>query len=544
MTQLAVDGECIDSWLPVSPLFYEYLVFCLLLLVFGGVMSGLQQGLFQLTEFDLLSYQDDLRKNLAERNRTAAVENGGSPPRRYYADFINFKLLLVQLLKPLITNTHLTLVTLLVGNSLAMETLPIYMDTLMPKHYAILFSVTLLIFVGEILPQALCLKYSLTLTLFFVLPLWLLVILLSPICYPISMFLDYLLGTRNKTYQLLNRAGLSELTLRHSLSNKGCLTVDEIDIILGTLSLSSLTAKDICLPLKNVFMIDYEEEVTDALLREIVNCGHSRIPVYKRVKQQFEDREAGNITIIGVLLTRTLIRVKNVKSSQLQRVKDLQIYPCLKVSMGTPLFSMLTQFRTGKSHLALVMHSRQAVSKLDETKTDRGGAAEAKKPTETEEDVDGTDSRQVCFGIVTLENVIERLIQRPISDEKDRWEVTNLTLENKLENIRKLKTNILNSLHSFHQKDEELGGAENIVGIDSVEIPLNPMRRVDTYDTFRSVHSHRSFRSELTTANGSEDRNSDMDIDLEEDEERQRLLSNITEVEDDAQLAEEDIPRL
>ena len=47
-------------------------------------------------------------------------------------------------------NQHLLLCTLLIGNSLAMEALPIFLDTLVPSFVAVLISVTLILAFGEV----------------------------------------------------------------------------------------------------------------------------------------------------------------------------------------------------------------------------------------------------------------------------------------------------------------------------------------------------------------------------------------------------------
>ena len=52
---------------------------------------------------------------------------------------------------PVVKNQHLLLCTLLIGNSLAMEALPIFLDTLVPPYVAILISVTLILAFGEVL---------------------------------------------------------------------------------------------------------------------------------------------------------------------------------------------------------------------------------------------------------------------------------------------------------------------------------------------------------------------------------------------------------
>ena len=50
---------------------------------------------------------------------------------------------------PLVERHHLLLVTLLMGNALAMEALPIFLDRLVPSWAAVLLSVTAVLIFGE-----------------------------------------------------------------------------------------------------------------------------------------------------------------------------------------------------------------------------------------------------------------------------------------------------------------------------------------------------------------------------------------------------------
>jgi len=53
---------------------------------------------------------------------------------------------------PVIDQHHWMLVTLLLCNAGAMETLPIYLDKLVPESIAIIVSVTLILIFGEVIP--------------------------------------------------------------------------------------------------------------------------------------------------------------------------------------------------------------------------------------------------------------------------------------------------------------------------------------------------------------------------------------------------------
>jgi hypothetical protein len=63
------------------------------------------------------------------------------------------EIMYAQTLMPVIKDRHRLLVTLLLMNTLAYETLPIFLDRLMPGWIAILLSTTLILVVGEILPS-------------------------------------------------------------------------------------------------------------------------------------------------------------------------------------------------------------------------------------------------------------------------------------------------------------------------------------------------------------------------------------------------------
>lgn len=54
---------------------------------------------------------------------------------------------------PILERKHLLLATLLLGNALAMESLPIFLHAIMPATLAILLSTTVVLVFGEILPQ-------------------------------------------------------------------------------------------------------------------------------------------------------------------------------------------------------------------------------------------------------------------------------------------------------------------------------------------------------------------------------------------------------
>jgi CBS domain containing-hemolysin-like protein len=55
---------------------------------------------------------------------------------------------------PLIRKHHLLLVTLLLFNAVANESLPIFLGALVPNYVAVIISVVLILIFGEIIPSA------------------------------------------------------------------------------------------------------------------------------------------------------------------------------------------------------------------------------------------------------------------------------------------------------------------------------------------------------------------------------------------------------
>jgi metal transporter CNNM len=99
---------------------------------------------------------------------------------------------------PLVKQHHFLLVTLLLMNSLANEALPIFLNDLVPDYVAVLLSVTLVLFFGEIIPSAIFTgpdQMSIAATLVPIVKI--VMIVLSPIAYPISLLLDKVLHPNN-----------------------------------------------------------------------------------------------------------------------------------------------------------------------------------------------------------------------------------------------------------------------------------------------------------------------------------------------------------
>ncbi|KAJ1811639.1 hypothetical protein LPJ56_005762, partial [Coemansia sp. RSA 2599] len=390
---------------PGSLGFYLRVAICTTLVLVGGLLAGLTLGLMSLDEMNL-----------------QILATSGTPLQQEYAKRI----------QPIRKNGHWLLVTLLLGNTIVNETLPIIMDSVFGGGgiTAVVVSTASVVIFGEIVPQALCARYGLTIGAFFAYPVRALQYLLAPLAYPVALLLDAILGTdHGATYK---KAQLKELVSLSDAAHGGNLSADEVTIIRGALDLSEKLVVDVMTDLRNVFMVDVEAQLDRRLLTEMLRRGHSRVPVYSGRRED----------IVGVLLIKSLILLD---PDDAVPVRDACIAPVPLVTPDTSLYDILNAFQEGGSHMAVVMGpppSATAAARLPDPRAclgiDSSSSSEATLAEttpllfgavqRTPHDYILTDSivhhdlpSYVPLGILTLEDVIEELIQEEIIDETDEF---------------------------------------------------------------------------------------------------------------------------
>jgi len=246
-----------------------------------------------------------------------------------------------------------------------------FLDKLLDEVLAIVISVTAVLLFGEIIPQALCSRYGLAIGAYLSPLVKLLMLLVFVISYPISKILDWVFGKQQSA--LFKRTQLRELMSLHY--HGGQLTQDEVTVIQGALDMQEKTVVTAMTPLKDVFMLNYSDYYDRDLVNILIQHRHSRIPVYK-----------GNIhNIVGVVHTKLLIQFNPDEKTPISML-PIQM-PSFKVSSEMSLYDLLNVMQTGRCHLAIV--------------------------------IDSNLSENNVLGIITLEDVLETLIQEEILDEKD-----------------------------------------------------------------------------------------------------------------------------
>lgn len=394
------------------------------LVLFGGLMSGLTLGLMGL---DLLELEVLRRSGTARQKREATT------------------------VAKLLRRPHLILVTLLLCNAAALEALPLTLHRFVGEVGAILLSVTAVLLFGEIIPQAICKTHSLTIGAKCAWVVRALQLLTFPISWPLAKLLDWLLGEQHGA--LLRRAQLTAFVDLHAEGEQwgGELTVDETNVITGALKLSAKPAVLAMTPLDKVFMLPRDLVLSRAVLQQILESGFSRIPVH----------EPGDPSdLLGVVIVKELITVEPDSCERLDKAAHVYEIPVL--SARTPLFDILNVMQTGCAHMCILTYdpipedeaaaaavavveagaeasSEGTLGLLEEGAGDGGGTGQpmwwvrrvnniqrqALQLTAPEGARGGTPPQEGNVGIVTMEDIIEELLQEEIVDETDRF-VDNL----------------------------------------------------------------------------------------------------------------------
>lgn len=378
------------------------------------------------------------------------------------------------------TKKHQLLVSLLLLNSLANEALPLFLDELLPnKIVAIIVSVTFVLFFGEIIPSAFFTGPNQIQIAASLVPLAKAVMcILSPIAVPIARLLDVVLHQEGHEEEEVEDVGGGDVT-EGNYYNRNELTamvriqyesqlaakrrrkvehgkmllskaasafgdavdrnvsspitpnrpgrrqsigihVDEIKMVEGALQLKTKCAADVCTPLSRVYALPDDTILNESVKVQLLAQGYSRVPVYHRRDDDVVEGGGGVVIpkvltrhasyqtedvsgIVGVLLVRQLIVVDSSESRPISMM-ELRRPSCISPQMH--LVDVINHFQAGGGrgkgglHLAVVcLHPDVGTAALEEG-----------LPVPEEAGV---------VGIITLEDVVEELLQEEIYDEAD-----------------------------------------------------------------------------------------------------------------------------
>ncbi|KAH9817697.1 hypothetical protein DFH28DRAFT_962728 [Melampsora americana] len=382
---------------------------------------------------------------------------------------------LAKKIAPLRKDGHLLLITLLIANMMANETLPLVSDKVLGGGVqAAVVSTVLVIIFSEIIPQSVCSTYGLQIGAACAKPVQLLVYLLYPICWPIAWLLTKILGPHSGV--IYRRAELKELVNLHASQGHhgGDLNQDVVTIVGAAIDLQERVVRDSMTALDHCFMLNVDTQLDYETLLAVLESGHSRIPVY----EETADRHGSTRRkILGALLTKQLILIDPEDGVPL---RDFPLNPLPVVADNMPLLNILNSFQEGRSHLAIVCPRQPKVAfaplpvnkpmnesnveptnesdieiktepdpaekksffrffqrKSKKVSVDEGKVEEPSSKAMSEKNTSTTQVNHSSFwplltdqpvGIITLEDVLEELLGEQIYDETDHDERGNMAV--------------------------------------------------------------------------------------------------------------------
>ncbi len=268
-------------------------------------------------------------------------------------------------------NGNLLLTTLLLCNVAVNAILSVYLSTIASGVMAAVMATALIFVFGEILPQATFVRHAAKVGAIAAPAVRILIILLYPITYPIAYALDRLLGAEMKT--LYSKRELMAIVSEIEDDENGAIDADEERIVHGALKFSHIRVSEAMTPKDDVVMFAEHDRVDHELLTQLAAYGHSRYPIYSGHQQN----------IVGLMFAKDLLQ--EAPNTTIKDTAEAFDTALLRVRPDDYLDAVLGRMLTTRRHLAVV------------------------------------ESRDTQFlGVISLEDIIEEIIQVEIEDEDDQ----------------------------------------------------------------------------------------------------------------------------
>lgn len=271
---------------------------------------------------------------------------------------------------PVRKNGNLLLATLLLGNVAVNTTLSIFLGTIASGVVAGIIATALIVIFGEIVPQAVISRYALW---FGAKTIWftkLAIVIGYPITWPIATILDRLLGSELPT--TYSKSELMDIISEHEDSEHSNIDADEERIVHGALQFSHMRVREVMTPAEEVVSFDENQRLNDDFFNKVTDSGFSRLPVY-----------SGNPSnIVGILYAKDLlIEDEHIRIKETEEALETDF---LSVKTSGLLDVVLERMLKSRQHMAVVYNSQDKF-----------------------------------VGVITMEDIIEEIIQREIVDEDD-----------------------------------------------------------------------------------------------------------------------------
>jgi len=194
------------------------------------------------------------------------------------------------------------------------------------------------------------------------------------------------------------------------------LNDEQANLMISALEMREKKVIELMIPIRNTFMIDYDDILDKFKLTLILDKGYSRIPVYSNHNKN---------DVVGLLRIKQLIGVDFDQNKSLRQL-GIELGKPIVISPRVSVIDLLREFRKGKSHMAFIteqvedLQNKFGLNRSNSIQKDYGFLGISRK-TENELALlnRSLSSYIKILGIVTLEDVIEKMINLEILDEDD-----------------------------------------------------------------------------------------------------------------------------
>ena len=274
-----------------------------------------------------------------------------------------------QIVLPLRERTHRSLASILLSNVAVISATSLVLGHFLNGIVAGISSTLLIVIFGEVIPQALFVSHALLFCAWLAPLLKAMVIITFPISKPLELLLNRMLDAEHTPLQSRRELGL--LIGEHAASEDSELDDNELDIMRGALTLSEKHIADIMTPLSKVYWLKPDTMINAVKIDEIKLQGRSRIPVFNKNRTQ----------AYGILLMKDLVDIDF--DERPYRVDEFTLHVTQPVGSKIALDTLFRKFIRSKTHLLPVERDHKII------------------------------------GIVTIEDLIEEILQHEIEDETD-----------------------------------------------------------------------------------------------------------------------------
>ena len=209
-------------------------------------------------------------------------------------------------------------------------------------------AVTFVIYIlGDILPKTIARKIPDTISMIFAWPLYIILIILTPISIIFEMFAK-LIDKIFKTSQDEEFTEEDFETIVEQTTDEGILEEEQGDIIQSALEFEDTNVKEVLTPREKMFALDIRGLTHEKLQQILLETNYSRIPIYEKEFDNF----------IGVLLIKTYI--KQYIDSPNTPIRKMVQKPYF-VSSKIMIDDLFNGFKKHHSHLAIVRNKDKKV---------------------------------------------------------------------------------------------------------------------------------------------------------------------------------------